>query len=56
MKDRLLVLSKYSRLGASSRLRTLQYCHWLEDADLITYYRKRFLRAVPNGGRRDVFP
>ena len=32
MKDRLLVLSKYSRLGASSRLRTLQYRRWLEDA------------------------
>ena len=31
MKDRLLVLSKYSRLGASSRLRTLQYRRWLED-------------------------
>ena len=75
MKDRLLVLSKYSRLGASSRLRTLQYRRWLEgagfaveysalfddcylqrlysgektNADLITYYRKRFsrLRQTP---------
>jgi glycosyltransferase involved in cell wall biosynthesis len=32
MNDRLLVLSRYSRLGASSRLRTLQYEPWLQQA------------------------
>jgi len=32
MKDRLLVLSRYSRMGASSRLRALQYRPWFENA------------------------
>ena len=42
MKDRLLVLSKYSRLGASSRLRTLQYRRWLEDAGFAVEYSTLF--------------
>jgi len=42
MKDRLLVLSKYSRLGASSRLRTLQYRRWLEDAGFTVEYSALF--------------
>ena len=42
MKDRLLVLSKYSRLGASSRLRTLQYRRWLEDAGFAVEYSALF--------------
>ena len=42
MKDHLLVLSKYSRLGASSRLRTLQYRRWLEDAGFAVEYSALF--------------
>ena len=42
MKDHLLVLSKYSRLGASSRLRTLQYRHLLEDAGFAVEYSALF--------------
>lgn len=42
MKDHLLVLSKYSRLGASSRLRTLQYRRWLEDAGFVVDYSALF--------------
>ena len=42
MKDSLLVLSKYSRLGASSRLRTLQYRRWLEDAGFAVEYSALF--------------
>ena len=42
MKDRLLVLSRYSRLGASSRLRTLQYRRWLEDAGFEVEYAAFF--------------
>jgi len=42
MKDRLLVLSRYSRLGASSRLRTLQYRQWLEDAGFDVEYAPFF--------------
>ena len=42
MKDRLLVLSRYSRLGASSRLRTLQYRRWLEAAGFELEYAAFF--------------
>ena len=42
MKNSLLVLSKYSRLGASSRLRTLQYRHSLEDAGFEVEYSALF--------------
>jgi len=42
MKDRLLVLSRYSRLGASSRLRTMQYKPWLEDAGFDVEYAALF--------------
>lgn len=42
MKDRLLVLSRYSRLGASSRLRTMQYRPWLEDAGFNVEYAALF--------------
>lgn len=34
-QKRVLLLSKYGRLGASSRLRTLQYLPWLKDSDLL---------------------
>ena len=53
MKDSLLVLSKYSRLGASSRLRTLQYCRWLEDAGFAVEYSAlfddRYLQGLYSG-------
>lgn len=42
MRDRLLVLSRYSRLGASSRLRTLQYRPWLESAGFDAEYAALF--------------
>jgi glycosyltransferase involved in cell wall biosynthesis len=42
MTDRLLVLSRYSRLGASSRLRTMQYKPWLEDAGFEVEYSELF--------------
>ena len=53
MNDRLLVLSKYSRLGASSRLRTLQYRRWLEDAGFAVEYSAlfddRYLQGLYSG-------
>ena len=53
MKDSLLVLSKYSRLGASSRLRTLQYRRWLEDAGFAVEYSAlfddRYLQGLYSG-------
>jgi glycosyltransferase involved in cell wall biosynthesis len=42
MRDRLLVLSRYTRLGASSRLRTMQYKPWLEDAGFEVEYSALF--------------
>ena len=42
MNERLLVLSRYSRLGASSRLRTLQYEPWLQQAGLDVEYDALF--------------
>lgn len=42
MNDRLLVLSRYSRLGASSRLRTLQYEPWLQQARFDVEYDALF--------------
>jgi len=42
MKDRLLVLSRYSRMGASSRLRTMQYEPWLEEAGFEVEYSALF--------------
>jgi len=42
MKPRLLVLSRYSRMGASSRLRTLQYRQWLIDAGFEVEYAALF--------------
>ncbi len=42
MNDRLLVLSRYSRLGASSRLRTLQYEPWLSEAGFEVEYDALF--------------
>ncbi len=42
MNDRLLVLSRYSRIGASSRLRTLQYRPWLENAGFEVEYASLF--------------
>ncbi|MDA9900448.1 glycosyltransferase family 4 protein [Planktomarina temperata] len=42
MKERLLVLSRYSRLGASSRLRTMQYQPWLEAAGFKVEYAALF--------------
>jgi hypothetical protein len=53
MKNRLLVLSKYSRLGASSRLRTLQYRRWLEGAGFALEYSalfdNRYLQRLYSG-------
>jgi glycosyltransferase involved in cell wall biosynthesis len=42
MKETLLVLSRYSRLGASSRLRTMQYQPWLEAAGFRVEYAEFF--------------
>jgi glycosyltransferase involved in cell wall biosynthesis len=42
MNARLLVLSRYSRLGASSRLRTLQYRPYIEDAGFEVEYTSLF--------------
>jgi len=49
MSMRLLVLSRYSRLGASSRLRTLQYRGWLEDAGFEVEYSALFDDAYLRG-------
>ena len=49
MKDRLLVLSRYSRIGASSRLRTLQYQRWIENADFNVEYASFFDDAYLQG-------
>ena len=46
---RLLVLSRYSRLGASSRLRTVQYRGWLEDAGFEVEYSALFEDAYLQG-------
>jgi glycosyltransferase involved in cell wall biosynthesis len=42
MTHRLLVLSRYSRMGASSRLRTFQYRPWLENAGFDVEYASFF--------------
>jgi len=42
MKNRLLVLSRYSRKGASSRLRAMQYEKYLQDAGLEVEYAELF--------------
>lgn len=68
MKSRLLIFCKYSRMGASSRLRTLQYVPYLEqngfeirvcslydDDYLTTYYqtkRRSVLKVLHCYGRR----
>ena len=49
MSMRLLVLSRYSRLGASSRLRTVQYRGWLEDAGFEVEYSALFEDAYLQG-------
>tara|TARA_R110000772_G_scaffold266742_1_gene389612 strand:+ start:82054 stop:83136 length:1083 start_codon:yes stop_codon:yes gene_type:complete len=49
MSQRLLVLSRYSRLGASSRLRTLQYDPWLQDAGFEVEYAPFFDDAYLHG-------
>lgn len=49
MNDQLLVLSRYSRLGASSRLRTLQYRPWLEEAGFDVTYASFFDDAYLQG-------
>jgi len=49
MSMRLLVLSRYSRLGASSRLRTLQYRGRLEDAGFEVEYSALFDDAYLRG-------
>jgi glycosyltransferase involved in cell wall biosynthesis len=55
MSKRLLVLSRYSRLGASSRLRTMQYRRWLESRDFAVEYAALFddayLQGLYNGNR-----
>lgn len=53
MNDRLLVLSRYSRMGASSRLRTLQYNTWLSDAgfepEYAALFDDRYLKRLYSG-------
>ena len=53
---RLLVLTRYTRLGASSRLRTFQYAPWLEAAGFAVEYSPFFdddyLRSLYEGGRK----
>jgi glycosyltransferase involved in cell wall biosynthesis len=53
MKDHLLVLSRYSRLGASSRLRTLQYHRYLNEAgfevEYAAFFDDQYLRKLYSG-------
>jgi glycosyltransferase involved in cell wall biosynthesis len=53
---KLLVLSRYSRLGASSRLRTMQYAPWLEHAGFeVTYaplFDDAYLQGLYDGARK----
>ncbi len=55
MKNRLLVLSRYSRLAASSRLRTLQYCRWLNyagfDVEYAALFDDGYLQRLYSGQR-----
>ncbi|UYQ72595.1 glycosyltransferase family 4 protein [Pelagibacterium flavum] len=52
---RLLILSRYSRLGASSRLRTLQYIPYLQAAglqvDVASFFDDAYLKALYSGRR-----
>jgi hypothetical protein len=43
---KLLALTKYGRLGASSRLRSLQYVPWLQDADVLVTVQSLLPDAV----------
>lgn len=58
MNDRLLVLSRYSRLGASSRLRTLQYEPWLQQAGFDVEYDALFddayLASIYEGKKKSI--
>ena len=59
MKPRLLVLSRYSRLGASSRLRTLQYKPWLEKAgfkvEYATFFDDDYLKHLYTKKKSNVY-
>ena len=52
---KLTILSRYSRLGASSRLRTMQYLPWLRQAgfevELASFFDDAYLRALYSGNR-----
>ena len=53
MKHHLLVLSRYSRLGASSRLRTLQYHRYLNDVgfevEYSAFFDDQYLKKLYSG-------
>ena len=53
MTHRLLVLSRYSRMGASSRLRTFQYRSWLEktgfDIEYASLFNDGYLERLYSG-------
>lgn len=57
--ERVLALTKYDRLGASSRLRFLQYVELLQDmgisVDVMPLLRDRYLDILYNQGRRSQF-
>lgn len=52
---RILLLSRYSRMGASSRLRTLQYLPYLKDAgfdvEVRSFFDDAYLQALYSGKR-----
>lgn len=52
---KLLVLSRYDRLGASSRLRTMQYRPWLDaaglEASVIPFFDDAYLERLYRGSR-----
>jgi glycosyltransferase involved in cell wall biosynthesis len=56
VKKRLLVLTRYTRDGASSRLRTMQYRPWLEgeqfDVEYLPFFDRQYLRQVYGGSGR----
>ena len=55
---KLLILSRYSRLGASSRLRTLQYAPALTsagfDVDVVPLLNDTYLERLYQGKRRSL--
>ena len=55
---RLRVLARYTRLGASSRLRTFQYAPWLENAgfavEYLPFFDDAYLKLLYEGERSSV--